>query len=204
MTHSRKARRQGLAAHVRFGGEVCNRRCPLCGRLLTPCVKKSPQPDSMATEEHLLPQAITGTRPYDLLVCRKCNNEKSRLDEAVTSLARLAPYSDLTRDGFDRQFLKHPTTLLSMVAPDALCSLPEEPTGDLRLHTTMKFHTLCVEWLRTIAKAIYFLETGKCLRQRLKPGGIFQVDMRHLAGRAISRLPQDQVPPGCRWIEGAP
>ncbi len=153
---------------IEYGQALENRVCPYCARRLAP---------GTGTKEHLLPRGLTGGRPYDFLACQKCNNEKSKYDDTLVSIARMGNWSPHLKAGFDkmirsdegqkslRAFLKH------FNFPDRR----ERPDGNWTVYADDAPTNAFLEWLKWVVRGAYFLETNSCLKpkEKLQVGGYF-------------------------------
>ncbi len=83
---------------IEYGQALKNWVCPYCAIIMT----KGTGTGSARTEEHLLPKGLTEGRRYDFLACQKCNNEKSKDDDTLVSVARMGSWSPHLKTGFDK------------------------------------------------------------------------------------------------------
>ena len=188
---------------VRLAGKVNNTHCPLCRVKLTPPIKgDGPKPPDMETREHLLPQALTGNRPWDLLICHKCNGEKSDLDQTIVGMARLAAYSTKTFSDFQRQLDSQPRSILALMKRDEMDWLDkttekQRTTDGILFPGSVDAYWKTWFWMVMLAKCVYYLETGKfCVQGRRRNGKIIEWTGINPAGTAETRRHY----PG--WIEG--
>ena len=119
----------------------------------------------------MLPRALTGGQPYDFMTCRSCNNKKSALDDVVATMSRIGGWSPHLLAGFDRM-INSPEGRKSLVAVlrhfdfDTEHKLSDE--GDRGIEGDDKTVLDFLNWLKWLARGIYFLETGQCLPPKEK------------------------------------
>ena len=141
---------------------VQNHVCPYCACRIT---------NATWTKEHMLPKALTGGQPYDFMTCRSCNNKKSALDDVVVTMSRIGGWSPHLLAGFGRM-MDSPEGRKSLVAVlrhfdfDTEHKLSNE--GDRGIEGDDKTVLDFMNWLKWLARGIYFLETGQCLPPKEK------------------------------------
>ena len=148
--------------HASLGQMVQNHICPYCACRIT---------DATWTKEHMLPKALTGGRPFDFMTCRSCNNTKSALDDVVVTMSRIGGWSTHLLAGFERM-INSPEGRKSLIAVlrhfdfDTEQKLSDE--GDRGIEGDDKTVLDSLNWLKWLARGIYFLETGQCLTPKEK------------------------------------
>ena len=158
---------------VKLGQTWKNRVCPYCAVIMT----KAPGTDSSRTEEHLLPKGLTGGRTYDFLACQKCNNEKSKCDATLVSVARMGSWSQHLKAGFNKMLRsgEGQKSLVAFMRNFDLQGRRERPDGDYAIEFNDVPILAFLRWLRWVVRGAYFLETGLCLKTRdqHRGGGYF-------------------------------
>ena len=146
--------------HARLGQTMRNEVCPYCACRITKLAW---------TREHVLPESLTGARQHDFKACEKCNNKKSRLDEIVSTMLRLSTETPCLQTGFDKM-IKSSEGRKSLVAVlrhfdlDTRRKLSDEGNWGIGGDDTSTMAFL--EWLKWVARGLYFLETGQCLKPK--------------------------------------
>ena len=146
--------------HARLGKTIRNKLCPFCACRIT---KVS------GTKEHVLPKGLTGPRPYDFIACKGCNNKKSALDDVVTTVLRLSAATPHYQAGFDKM-MESAEGRKSLVAVLRHCDLKKRymvlKEGSLGIAADDMSTLVFLEWLKWVARGIYFLENGQCLKTK--------------------------------------
>ena len=173
---------QEKTSPIVYGQALKNRACPYCNDFLT---------KGTTTKEHLLPRGLTGKRPYDFLVCKRCNNKKSKWDDNVVNIARMGAWSPHLQAGFERTSRSEEgqKSLVAFLKHVNLSSKRPRPDGNWTVEMDDMPTIACIEWLKYVARGAYFLETGFCLRpkEKLRAGGYF-IRPTFLTSRDIGRL----------------
>lgn len=158
---------------IEYGKALKNGVCPYCAVIMT----KAPGTDSSRTEEHLLPKGLTGGRTYDFLACQKCNNEKSKYDDTLVSVARMGSWSPHLKAGFDKMLRSEEgqKSLVAFLQNFDLQGRRERTDGNYAIEFDDVPILAFLRWLRWVVRGTYFLETGFCLkpREKKRKGGYF-------------------------------
>ena len=153
---------------VKLGQAWKNRVCPYCTVVMRVDTE---------TKEHLLPRKLTGGWAYDFLACQKCNNEKSKWDENLVTVARMGGWSQYLKAGFDKMLRSEEgqKALVAFMQNFDLQGIRERPDGDYAIEFNDVPILAFLRWLRWVVRGAYFLETGLCLKTRdqHRRGGYF-------------------------------
>ena len=152
---------QEKKSSIIYGQALENRVCPYCADIMK---------TGTGTKEHLLPKGLTGGRPYDFLACQKCNNEKSKYDDTLVSVARMGSWSQHLKAGFDRMLRSEEgqKSLIAFMQNFDLQGIRERPDGNYAIEFNDVPILAFLRWLRWVVRGAYFLETGFCLKPREK------------------------------------
>ena len=146
--------------HVRLGKTIRNKLCPFCACRIT---------QVNGTREHVLPKGLTGPRPYDFIACKGCNNKKSALDGALSTVLRLSAATPHFQAGFDKM-MESAEGRKSLLAILRHCDLKKRymvlDEGSLGIEADDTSTLVFLEWLKWVARGLYFLETGQCLKTK--------------------------------------
>ena len=119
----------------------------------------------------MLPKALTGGQPYDFIACRSCNNRKSALDDVVVTISRLGGWSPHLLAGFKKMIdssegRKSLAAVLNHFDFNTEHKLSDE--SDRGIEGDDKTVLDFLNWLKWLARGIYFLETRLCLPPKEK------------------------------------
>ena len=173
---------------VLFSQALKDDRCGYCGRRM----KKD------STREHLIPTSVTGSRPYDFMACRPCNNEKSALDEVIAWFMKFGVINsdklgryDLTKVSPEgRKSLK---TILKELHLESL-SFKQRGEDWRTVPVNWNLIETLSEWTKWFARGFYFLETGEILKHKegtrypkrmILPEFLSAMDMKSLADKGF-------------------
>ena len=150
------------------------------------------------TKEHMLPEGLTGSRRYDFMACRNCNNEKSALDDVAITVSRLGAWSPHLQAGFDKMInssegCKSLVAVLRHFNLETRRELSDE--GDLGMEGDDKTILDFFGWLKWVARGLYFLETGQCLKPKEKHrSGCYFIHPSMLNPREMTALRNGEIP----------
>ena len=155
-------RRRPLKQHARLGQVMRNNVCPYCACRITKITW---------TKEHMLPVGLTDARPYDFMACQKCNNKKSALDDVASTVLRFSTATPHFQAGFNKMVnspegRKSLDAILRHFNLDTGRKLSDE--GNWGVEGDDKTTIVFLEWLKWIARGLYFLETERCLKPKEK------------------------------------
>lgn len=166
-----------------------NKVCPFCACRITQATR---------TKEHMLPKGLTGDRPYDFMACEKCNNDKSVLDGVASTVLRLSAATPHFKMGFDKMIIspEGQKSLIAILRHFDLGSARElSDEGHLGIEGDRKITLDFLEWLKWIARGIYFLETGRCLRPKESHrSGCYFIHSLILDPGGLAALRDGQIP----------
>ena len=124
------------------------------------------------TKEHLVPTSITGSRPYDFMVCDPYNKKKGALDELIAWMVRFGTINTEQLGHFDLSRMSDECRK-SVVAIFRHIDLDNKFTliqggGDWAWAVPVDWKIIegLHEWTRWFARGIYFLETGVVLKHK--------------------------------------
>ena len=136
----------------------------------------------------MLPKVLTGPRPYDFMACQKCNNKKSNLDGVASTVLRLGAVTPHYQAGFNKMIKsaeghKSLCAILRHFNLDTKHTLSDE--GHWGVEGDHKIVMDFLEWLKWIARGLYFLEYGRSLKPKEKhrPGFYFVHSLMLDAGK---------------------
>ena len=184
-----QGRRQLQKQHARLGEAIRNNVCPYCACRITKVTW---------TKEHMFPVGLTSGRPYDFMACQKCNNKKSALDDVAVTVSRLGAWSPHLQAGFDKMINSSEgcnslVAILRHFDLDTRRKLSDE--GDWGIEGDDKTILDFFEWLKWIARGLYFLETGQCLKPKEKHrSGCYFIHSSMLNPREMTTLRNGEIP----------
>lgn len=152
---SRNARSRPVPPEL-FSQALKDDRCGYCGRRMA---------KEESTKEHLIPTSVTGSRPYDFMACRPCNNEKGALDEVIAWIMKLGVINSEKLERFD-------STEVSLEGKKSLIAFLKELDPPFKrggedwyaVSPSWRIIETLREWTKWFARGLYFLETGKILK----------------------------------------